>query len=286
MNVKEYDLLKFKVKKLSGLSLNAYKSEQMMRRLDGYISRNQYAGVVAFCAAIERDGEALRQLMDFLTINVSEFFRDAEQFNVLKTKVIPDLLRKSKSLNIWSAGCSIGAEPYSVAMMLAELSPNGKHRILATDLDDGSLARARSGGPYSDTHLDQVTPVIKLKNFVKSEDGYTVAPRFREMVDFKRHNLLNDPFEEGFDLIMCRNVTIYFTEETKRDLNKRFAKSLNNDGVLFIGSTESLLDAQGLGLRRMFASFFSKEGSIDSPEMALAGAKVRSPAESVRLAGR
>ena len=282
MNVKEYDHLKLKVNKLSGLSLDAYKSEQMMRRLDGYISRSGYAGVMPFCGAIEKDGEALQMLMNFLTINVSEFFRDAEQFKVLKTQVIPDLLRKSKSLNIWSAGCSIGAEPYSVAMMLAELSPYGKHRILATDLDDQSLDRAQAGGPYSDSHLEQVTSGIKLKNFVKSDDGYVVAPRFRTMVDFRRHNLLNDRFEKGFDLIMCRNVTIYFTEQIKEELNRKFVGSLKDDGVLFIGSTESLLDAEAVGLKRMFASFFIKERCIKSPEQAPAGAKVKTPAVRVR----
>ena len=282
MNVKEYEFLKFKVNKLAGLSLDAYKSEQMMRRLDGYISRIGYSGVIPFCAEIERNGEALQMLMNFLTINVSEFFRDAEQFKVLKTRVIPDLLRKSKPLNIWSAGCSIGAEPYSVAMMLAELSPGVKHRILATDLDDQSLDRAQAGGPYSESHLEQVASGIKTKNFVRSSDGYFVAPRFKAMVDFRRHNLLKDRFEKGFDLIMCRNVTIYFTEETKVELNTKFAKSLTDDGVLFIGSTESLLDAQSLGLKRMFASFFHKDGSARSGEKSLAGAKATTPAVRVR----
>lgn len=278
MNVKEYDFLKLKVNKLAGLSLDAYKSEQMMRRLDGYISRCGYAGVVPFCGAIERDNEALQMLMNFLTINVSEFFRDAEQFKVLQTRVIPDLLRRSNSLNVWSAGCSMGAEPYSVAMLLAELSPNGKHRILATDLDEKSLARARAGGPYSESLLEQVIPGMRSKNFVKSDEGYVVAPKFRAMVDFKKHNLLNDRFEKGFDLIMCRNVTIYFTEETKADLNRRFARSLNDDGVLFIGSTESLLDASALGLKRMYTSFFTKDRSIKSTERAVAGAKVQTSA--------
>ena len=282
MNEKDYHFLKMKVKKLTGLSLDAYKSGQMMRRLDGYISRSGFAGVLPFCSAMERNSEALQYLMDFLTINVSEFFRDNEQFNVLKTRVIPDLLRTSKSLNIWSAGCSIGAEPYSIAMLLNELSPDGKHRILATDLDDRSLAQARSGGPYSEAHLEQVASGVRLKNFVKSDEGYIVAPKFRSMVDFKRHNLLSDPFEEGFDLIMCRNVTIYFTEETKEKLNRGFAKSLNGNGVLFIGSTESLLDAQSLGLKRMFASFFSKDESIKSKESSLAGAKAQLPAARIR----
>ena len=274
MNVKEYELVKLKVKKLTGLSLDAYKVEQMMRRLDAYISRSGYAGVVPFCVAIEKDGEVLQMLMNFLTINVSKFFRDAEQFQVLKTRVIPDLLSKSKSLNVWSAGCSIGAEPYSVAMMLAELSPNGKHRILATDLDDQSLDRAQAGGPYSESHLEQVTSGIKLKNFVKSDEGYVVAPKFRTMVDFRRHNLLNDRFEDGFDLIMCRNVTIYFTEQTKSELNRKFANSLKDDGILFIGSTESLLDSQTLGLKRMYASFFSKDASKKSSELTPSNARV------------
>ena len=221
-------------------------------------------------------------MMDFLTINVSEFFRDSEQFKVLQTRVIPDLLSRSESLNIWSAGCSMGAEPYSVAMLLTELSPNGKHRILATDLDDKSLARAWAGGPYSDSQLEQVTPEAKLKNFVKSDGGYLVAPKFRALVDFKKHNLLDDRFERGFDLIICRNVTIYFTEQTKTGLNKGFAKSLKDGGVLFIGSTESLLDGQALGLKRMFASFYTKEGSTYSPEPAVAGTRIKTTAAKVR----
>ena len=278
MNVKEYEFLKMKVNKLTGLDLDNYKSEQMKRRLDGYINRCGYAGVVPFFSAVEKDGEALRMLMDFLTINVSEFFRDAEQFNVLKNRVIPDLLRRSKSLNIWSAGCSIGAEPYSVAMLLAELSPNGNHRILATDLDDQSLARARSGGPYSAPQLEQVDTGVKLKNFEKSDDGYIVAKKFRAMVDFKKHNLLKDRFEKGFDLIMCRNVTIYFTEQAKQDLNRAFAKSLNDDGVLFIGSTESLFDAKSLGLKRMCTSFFSKDKGIKPGKPALAVVEAKMPA--------
>ena len=273
MNDKDYDFLKMKVKKLAGLSLDSYKREQMMRRLDGYINRTGFEGVIPFCAAIDRDKDALERLMDFLTINVSEFFRDAEQFDVLKKQIIPDLLHKSKSLNIWSAGCSIGAEPYSVAMMLAELSPYGKHRILATDLDQNSLARARSGGPYSEAHLEQVAAGLRLKNFAKVDDGYVVAPKFKGMVEFKRHDLLSDIFEQGFDLIMCRNVTIYFTEETKEHLNRRFTKSLNDHGVLFIGSTESLLDAQSLGLKRIFASFFCKRNTPTATGPALAEAE-------------
>ena len=278
MNEKEYEFLKMKVNKLTGLNLDHYKSEQMKRRLDGYISRKGYAGVVPFCGALGKDSEAIQKLMDFLTINVSEFFRDAEQFNVLKNRVIPDLLRRSKSLNIWSAGCSIGAEPYSVAMMLNELSPHGKHRILATDLDELSLARARKGGPYSITHLEQVAPIVRLKNFEKSDDGYIVAPKFRAMVNFKKHNLLKDRFESGFDLIICRNVTIYFTEDAKEALNRGFAKSLNDDGVLFIGSTESMFDAQALGLKRMYASFFSKDKDNKPAIPTPAAAKAKMPA--------
>ncbi len=281
MNEKDYSFLKTKINKLTGLSLDSYKHDQMIRRLDGYLSRNGFSSVVSFCGAIEKDKDALEELMDFLTINVSEFFRDAEQFTVLKTTVIPALLRKSKSLNIWSAGCSIGAEPYSVAMMLAELNPYGKHRILATDLDESSLARARSGGPYAESHLEQVAGAVKLKNFSKTDDGYVVAPRFKNMVEFKKHNLLTDRFEEGFDLIMCRNVTIYFTDETKETLNRGFANSLKDEGVLFIGSTESLLDAPSLGLKRMFASFFTKSESKTFEEPSPGSRKATAPASRI-----
>ncbi len=197
--------------------------------------------------------------MDFLTINVSNFFRDTEQFGLLKTRVLPELLQQSPRLSIWSAGCSHGAEPYSVAIILAELSPGQGHRILATDIDRIILARARAGGPYTSADVKGVSRALLLKYFVKSDAAYWITKSMRQAIEFKQHDLLNDPFEVGFDLVICRNVTIYFAEQAKRKLNQRLCDSVKRSGVLIIGGTESMPDPGDMCLERKYNCFYRKK---------------------------
>src|ERR1035437_7017600 len=149
MDDNSYEYLKNNIFKLSNIDLDNYKPQQMRRRLNMFFDYSKFNDVVSYVSALQRDPELLAKLRDFLTINVSEFFRDKPLFDYLQNIVVPDLLRKSPSLNIWSAGCSRGEEPYSLAMILSSLSPGGQHRILATDIDDNSLAKAKSAGPYS-----------------------------------------------------------------------------------------------------------------------------------------
>lgn len=258
MNDHEYTYLKARILKLTRIDLDNYKTQQMRRRLDGLLARSSVPGVIPYCKLLEQDEGALGKLRDFLTINVSEFYRDAVQFDLLRSKIIPELLRQSANLNIWSAGCSMGAEPYSIAMMLERLSPRGKHRILATDLDENILAKARVGGPYSAADVKNVERKLLEKHFDASKEGYWAREDLKRRVEFRSHNLLNGPFEQGFDLIICRNVVIYFSDEAKDKLNRGFYRSLKDHGVLFIGGTETLLDAQGLGFERMCTSYYQK----------------------------
>ncbi len=256
MDDSEFGYLKSRILKLTAIDLDSYKSQQMRRRLGMFYAHSGAANVVEFCLTLEHDRAALTRLKNFLTINVTEFFRDAALFDRLKQTILPELLAASPSLNVWSAGCSQGAEPYTIALLLE--SPLHTHRILATDIDDQALRQAKAGGPYTTADVRGVRPDI-LRRFFRSENGeHWVTDKIRQRVEFHRQNLLTDRFERGFDLIVCRNVTIYFTDEAKTDLNRRFFQSLKEGGVLFIGGTEVMLDVTNLGFESLKASFYRK----------------------------
>ncbi|MCI0868428.1 MAG: protein-glutamate O-methyltransferase CheR [Chloroflexi bacterium] len=273
MDDQEYDLISQQILKLTGIDLAHYKVQQMRRRLTGLSSANA-PSVAEYCQLIKKDPDALSKLRDFLTINVSEFFRDAEQFEILRTEVFPELLKNRPRLNVWSAGCSHGGEPYSVAMMLEELAPGQNHRVLATDLDDAVIAKARNGGPYTSADVNNVDGKLLLKYFDKPDNMYTLTDQMRKKVTFKIQNLLRDVFETGFDLIMCRNVVIYFNDEAKDRLYRGFQNSLRDRGVLFIGATESLLAAAELGLTRVNNCFYRKSSKESAGARPARAAKV------------
>jgi chemotaxis protein methyltransferase CheR len=255
MDEEDYIYLKNKIRHLLGIDLSGYKDHQMRRRLDSYIARARAPGVVAYCRMLERDSGACQKLRDFLTINVSEFFRDAERYEVLRARILPELLKKSARLNIWSAGCSNGAEPYSLAILLEESSPYQKHRILATDIDAGVLAKARAGGPYVGSDVRNVDEALLAKYFRCEGGSYWVTERVKKKVEFRMHNLLKDPFEKDFDLLVCRNVVIYFTDDAKKMLYRGFYESLKEGGYILIGGTETMLGTSDLPLERVYASF-------------------------------
>ena len=259
MTDEEYNYLKEQILRVTGVDLDSYKSQQMRRRLDGFLTRFPGSGVGPYCEMLQKDTEAQQRLKDFLTINVSEFFRDNEQFNVLKNKILPELVSKTpSSIKIWSAGCSIGAEPYSVAMILDEINPKCDYRILATDLDQTILAQAKAGGPYKENDLKNVNKLQLTKYFTQTERKYTVVDKLKAKIDFRQQNLLKANYPRGFDLIICRNVVIYFTDDAKREINQGFYHSLKDNGILFIGGTETLLDAQDLGFKRLVTSFYAR----------------------------
>lgn len=258
LNDQEYALISRKILKLIGIDLSFYKSQQMRRRLQG-LANSQANSIVEYCALVERDPAALTKLKNFLTINVTEFFRDAEQFNLLKTRVMPELLNRRAHLSVWSAGCSHGGEPYSVAITLKEITGDARHRIVATDIDEQIVEKAKKGGPYLAADLANVAPKLVLKYFRKEPDGFYVIDEIRRMVDFKQQDLLKGRFNSGFDLIMCRNVVIYFSDEAKAKLYSGFYDALTTDGILFIGATETLLEAKDVGLERVHNCFYRKK---------------------------
>jgi chemotaxis protein methyltransferase CheR len=257
MNDQDYEHLKSKIYKLTNIDINCYKSQQMRRRLEAYIVRNNYPNVGAFCSVLERSQEKQRELLDYIAINVSEFFRDSSRFSILQSIVLPQLLEKHKRLNIWSAACSCGQEPYTLAMLLEEISP-GHHRILATDIDQSALTTARNGGPYSPYDVRNVEEKYMDKYFSKNEAGYWVKDEIKKKVIFQKHNLLSDPFEINYDLIVCRNVIIYFSELVRDNLYEKFYDSLRVDGVLFLGGSEVVLRPGEQGFSMINPAFYRK----------------------------
>jgi len=258
MTDEEYTYLKKKIGELTRFDLDNYGSKQMMRRLDAFIVRSKIIGVAQYCKLLERDPEEVEKLQDFLTINVSEFFRDKVPFSLLKEKILPGLLQEKLQLNIWSAGCSNGSEAYSVAILLDRLSPYRTHRILATDIDKNILLQAASGGPYHAPDIRNVPEDLVKKYFKQDGEDYRIIDAIRNKVTFKQHDLTRDPFESNFDLIICRNVVIYFNDEAKKKLRRKFIDALNVNGVLFIGATETMLDALDTGFLRLSPCFYKK----------------------------
>ena len=261
--ISEYEYSKFKlsISRYAGIDLNSYKPQQMLRRLDGYTARKGLK-LVDLGNLIGNDPQELQEFRDFMTINVSEFFRDSHQFEKLKTQALPELLGYRDKLKIWSAGASHGGEAYTVAILLAEMSRGKTHDILGSDLDDTILKRASAGGPYAASDVRAVPNLLLKRYFKKVDDSYFVNDQIKRSVRFKQQNLLRDMFPVDLDLIMCRNVVIYFSDDAKKTLNEAFHKALRPGGWLFIGGTETLHQADQLGFERIESSLYRK--SIDS----------------------
>ncbi len=190
-------------------------------------------------------------LLDRITINVSEFFRNPETFSVVRRKVIPAIIESKKSIKaasirIWSSGCATGEEPYSLAIMfkevLAESNEDFKIRIFATDIDREAIKKAKQG-VYKEKALKALKAHQLSSYFQKTEDGlYAINSEFKDMVKFMHHNMSSDDPLQRVDLIFCRNVIIYFSKELQKCVYDNFYKALAPLGYLVAGKTESLMD--------------------------------------------
>ncbi|SDO94348.1 CheR family methyltransferase [Halobacillus aidingensis] len=246
-----------KVHRKTGIDLSQYKEAQMKRRLTSLREKRGYHNFKSYYNALENDSSLSDELLDRMTINVSEFYRNRKRFEVLEQKVIPYLLQQKKKLRIWSAACSTGEEPYTLAMILSRYIPLQQVEILATDLDVNALRKAEQA-LYHERSLKEVSPDILRKYFRKEGSSYRVIDEIRNSVTFKKHNLLADRYQKDFDLIVCRNVMIYFTEEAKKSIYKNFSHSLVDGGIFFVGSTEQIFSPQTHGFE-IFDTFFYRK---------------------------
>ncbi len=257
--VYDYEYFKSEVYKLTKIDLSAYKEKQMKRRIDTLIMRHKIKGYENFVVKLKEDPSVLEEFVSYLTINVSEFYRNPEQWEILEKQVLPLLEERfGNNIKIWSAACSTGDEPYTISMLFSEHMKQTDYSIYASDLDKTVLAVAQKG-VYAKKSLLGLPSKYKDKYFkaIDAED-FSVDPSLKRTIKFERHNLLLDPFPKNLSLIVCRNVLIYFTEEAKNEIFKKFYQSLAPGGVLFLGATEQIMDYRDIGYIRKASFFFEK----------------------------
>lgn len=241
----------------SGIDLTAYKRPQMERRINSFMRSVGAPDYRSFIELLEAEPKVYRRFVDHLTINVSEFFRNSTHWDILRQKVLVQLVKERHLLRIWSAGCSTGEEPYSLGILLKEYFPGKFERILATDIDKEALEKAKEG-LYSAKATQGVSEYLVKKYFQSEGQYFRIKDEIRNLVRFQRHDLLKDGFPSDMDLILCRNVVIYFTEEAKDRLYRKFVQALRRGGVLFIGSTEQIFGAREMGLQSIATFFYQK----------------------------
>lgn len=255
----EYVEFKRRVGILIGIDLSNYKSQQMDRRINSFMSIWGVTNYDQYYDLLNRDSKVLNDFINKLTINVSEFFRNAERFEELQQQILPELLKRQMNVRIWSAGCSDGSEPYSIAIIVKELRAEQHVQIIASDIDRQIIQRAKEG-LYAPNEVKSLPRELLEKYFSlePASNKYRLADSIKELVNFRIQNLLTDAFETNLDLIVCRNVVIYFTEEAKNDLYNRFIRSLRPGGYILVGGTEPILQYRQFGLEHVMSSFYQK----------------------------
>ena len=253
-----YEQFKTDVYRLTKIDLSSYKEKQMRRRIDSLVTKNKCKTYPEYVALLKSNHDVFDEFVNFLTINVSEFYRNPEQWDLMTKEFIPELIKKSgENLKIWSAACSTGDEPYSLVMALSKHLPLNKIKIMATDLDKQVIATAKVG-LYNEKSIANVPAEFKKKYFTQVGKSFQISEDIKRCVEFKEHNLLQDPYPSNYDMIVCRNVLIYFTDEAKTDVYSKFAKSLKKGGILFIGSTEQVMEYKELGYTRRYSFYYEK----------------------------
>jgi len=248
---------------LSGYNLDNYQHIQIDRRLQEILHTTHSQNLAELLIYFKQNSNELRKFLDGLSINVSEFFRNAERFQEIQNKILPELLSRRPRLRIWSAGSSIGAEIYSLLMILEHLGAADHCHFLASDIDRDALERARKGVFLPD--LLQHVSKKDLSTFFdpcldeNKANAYVFKQKWREKVHFIHHDLLTDDYPLQFDLIACRNVMIYFTKEAKTRVYQQFYSSLREGGVLFVGGAEQLIQAHEIGYNRLSSYFYQKQ---------------------------
>ena len=254
----DYEYFKKAVLDLTKIDLDAYKEKQMKRRIDTLIAKNKITGYENYVAALKKDNRMFEEFVNYLTINVSEFYRNPKQWELFEQQIIPYMKKRfGNRFNIWSAACSTGDEPYTIAMILAKHFPLSQIHIYATDIDEDVLNFAKKGF-YSARSLERLPREFLKTHFTKQSNGYQINSDIKACVEFRKHNLLEDKYPMGMHMIVCRNVVIYFTDEAKDEVYHKFNKSLVNQGILFIGSTEQIIHAKEIGFSAADSFFYQK----------------------------
>ena len=234
----------------TGISLSEHKRDLVYGRLTRRLRALGLSSFDTYCDLLQNNpGDEMEHFTNAITTNLTSFFREQHHFDYLSQELIPDLLQQNRlqNLRVWSAGCSTGEEPYSIAMTLRESIPNINNydvKILATDLDTNVVKQA-SSGIYSDSRVEGMSKDRLRRWFLKGKGdkagSVRVNKELRDMITFRQLNLMDAwPMQGKFDIIFCRNVVIYFDKPTQAVLFDRFANQIQDDSHLFIGHSENL----------------------------------------------
>jgi chemotaxis protein methyltransferase CheR len=228
----------------SGIHFTASNRTILESRLKERLRKMQLNTVAEYYAILKKDPEELKVLLDTVTTNLTRFFRNLPHFQTLEFYVVPDLIKEKRKtgdsvVRIWSAGCSTGEEPYTIAIVMKELLPPGMRcEIIGSDLSLKSLIAKEAF--YPEPRVPDSPEAYLKKYFEKRDNGYLVRPEIKNMVKFDYHNLKFDSGQRNLDIVFCRNVIIYFDEAAQEAVINKFYDAMNKHSYLFIGHSESL----------------------------------------------
>jgi chemotaxis protein methyltransferase CheR len=245
------------LRQICGIDLTQYKRPQMERRLRSFFARQGIERLTDSLERLRADKQELDALLDRVTINVSQLWRHPEQWERLANGVLPELAREGR-IRAWSAGCSYGAEAFTLAAVCKEAVPRAQVSILGTDIDRRMVDRARAGA-FSDEDARTAPTGSMERWFERTPGGWQARAELRAMCSFEVGDLLRGrPAPSRFELIFCRNTVIYFSEPIRDELHARLADALRPGGWLVIGATERITDPTALNLQSKFPFIFRK----------------------------
>jgi chemotaxis protein methyltransferase CheR len=250
----------------SGIHFTATNRSILESRLKEQLRNTQVPDLKAYYNKISTDKEEMKAFLDSITTNLTRFFRNQAHFDALEHFVIPELKKikheagSPSVIKVWSAGCSTGEEPYTIAMLLSEiLQPPWKFEIIASDISLKCLMAGKEGF-YADSRITGIPDAYLKKYFSKVEGGYKVNPDIMSTIRFDYHNLKNDSGQRNLDIVFCRNVIIYFDEAAQTAVMKRFWDAMSSKSFLFIGHSESLfgMDTKFEFLKTEWSTLYKK----------------------------
>lgn len=225
----------------NGIEVKQYKNRYILRRLRVRMGRLKFNTYKDYLGYIKKNPNELVEVQESLSINVTRFFRNRDTYERVKKEIFPKLAKDNSTIKVWSAGCAVGAEPYSIAMIASDSVPKSTNvSIMATDVKEDLLRTARFG-IYSKPYLAEMNPAEIGRYFIETPTGdYKVKPHIKGTVSFKQQDLMKDDFPRNIDMIFCRNVLIYVDRNAQNVILNKFFKSLKPGGILVLGRTETL----------------------------------------------
>jgi len=263
LNDANFELYRSLIYAESGITFTPTNRSILESRLKERLREKGINSLETYLSKIKSDKEELKGFLDSITTNLTRFFRNQAHFDALEKYVIPEVMNIKKTpgtIRIWSAGCSTGEEPYTLAMLLSEILPaSWNYEILASDISLKCLMTAKEGF-YAESRIVGIPDSYLVKYFDKVEGGFKIQERLQKKIKFDYHNLKNDSQQRNLDVVFCRNVIIYFDEIAQTAVINRFWESMAPKSFLFIGHSESLfgMDTKFEFLKTEWATLYQK----------------------------